>query len=89
MQRNHEFLEFTPAQQASAALILSINLSYSSACESIGLKRIGEKFSPLCLAEFFIPIDTDIDEKNSILNLKAEETENPLAIWSTKVSNLT
>ena len=89
MQRNHEFLEFTPSQQAAAALTLAINLSYSPASEFVGLKRIGEKFSPLYVEEFLIPIDSDIDEKNSIFNLKPEESDDPLAIWSTRVSNLT
>ena len=54
MQRHFEFMQFTPAQQASTALILAINMSYSPAGESIGLKRLGEKFTT--------PSDTNKDE---------------------------
>ena len=45
MQRHHEFLKFTPASQAAAALMLAINISYSSVSKLIGLNCLGEKFT--------------------------------------------
>lgn len=40
MQRHFEFLEYKPAQQAAAALVLAIDISYSSVSKSFGLKRL-------------------------------------------------
>ena len=90
MQRNFEFLEYTPSQQASAALILSINLSHSPIAEEIGLKRLGEKFTSEYGDDHHIPIDDSLDEINSIFDLKQDDTEEePLAIWSTRMNELT
>ena len=89
MQRNAEFLEFTPSQQASAALILSLNLCYSQVSESIGLERLGEKFTSPYGEEFPVVADNDIDELNSIFNLKSDETEDPLTVWSNRMCELT
>ena len=89
MQRNSEFLEFTPSQQAATALILSLNLSYSSISEEIGLKRLGEKFTSEYGEEHHIPIDDSLDELNNIFDLKQDDMEEPLAIWSKRMTELT
>lgn len=89
MQRNFEFLEYTPSQQAAAALILSLNLSYSPISEVIGLKRLGEKFTSEYGKEHHILIDDSMDEINSIFDLKQDDMEEPLAIWSTRMNELT
>ena len=89
MQRNAEFLEFTPSQQASAALILSLNLCYSQVSESIGLERLGKKFTSPYGEELLMAVDSDIDELESIFNLQSDETEGPLVVWSNRMYELT
>lgn len=89
MQRNSEFLEFSPSQQASAALVLSLNLSYSPVSHAIGLERLGEKFTTEYGEEFPILIDDSMDESASTFNLQSEDTEEPVAIWSTRMNELT
>jgi len=71
MQRNSQFLEFTPSQQAATALVLALNLCYSHVCESIGLVRIGPKFSS---DEHSTKSDNGTDEFNKSIDVEAEET---------------
>ena len=94
MQRHHEFLEFTPAYQASAALLLSINMSYSPVSELIGLPRLGEKFSAPHEFEkeeqlWVIHDESDIQELNTDFNFKSDQHEDPLSTWSKRMSNTT
>lgn len=77
MQRNSEFLGFTPSQQAAAALILSLNVCYSPVCDSIGLTRLGDKFTSI------------YEEEVSVDTADPEETEDPLSVWSTIMTELT
>ena len=89
MQRNYEFLEFTPAQQASAALILSLNLSYSPVSEEIGMERLGDKFTTEYAQDYQITVDDSMDDSDSIFNFKSEDSEGPLGVWSTRMCELT
>lgn len=85
MQRNSEFLEFSPAQHAAAALVLSLNLCYSVVCDSIGLTRLGDQYivkeTPCEVAA------NDTEEFPAIK--KDEEIEDPLALWTEKLTSVT
>ena len=81
MQRNAEFLEFTPSQQAATAIILALNLCNSSICESIGLKRTR------------CDITTDegscADSEMNDCDLNSEESFDPLSIWNRDIKMIT
>ena len=81
MQRNSEFLEFTPSQQAATAIILSLNLCQSPICESIGLKRIG--------CDITTDVDSCADSSTSEYDLNSEESFDPLSIWTEQLNSIT
>jgi len=94
MQRRAEFLEYTPAHQASAALILSINICYSPASELIGLPRLGEKFTAPHEFEndeqlWVIHDESEIEVLNNDFNFISQQQEDPLSIWSKRIDNIT
>jgi len=81
MQRNAEFLEYTPSQQAATALILALNLSHSHVCDSIGLRRVGCDIT----TDVTSCADSDVNE----FDLKFEETNDPLSVWTNKIKTIT
>ena len=81
MQRNHEFLEFTPSQQAATAIILSLNLCQSPVCESIGLKRIG--------CGVATDVDSCAESSTNEYDLSSEECFDPLSIWTEQLNSIT
>ena len=97
MQRNLEFLDYTPAQQSSAALLLSINLSYSQASELIGLTYLGEKFilskeettSEQCKVNESCDDDCNLYGQCNVTTQSDIMDEGPLSLWSAKIAKLT
>ena len=83
MMRHHQFLKFTPAQLASAALCLAINLSYSKVSTKIGLKRLGEKFET---QNSQITIDNSIEEDCKMTEISKT---GPLSMWTERIERLT
>ena len=83
MMRHHQFLDYSPAQLASAALCLSINLSHSPIATKIGLKQLGEKFD---IQSLQITIEDSIDGDQKM----TENSETgPLSMWSDRIMRLT
>lgn len=63
-----------------------MNLCYSHVCDSIGLVRIGTKFTS---DEYSTKSDNGIDEFNKSFDGEVEVTEDPLSVWTRKVKQIT